>query len=348
MKNPLISKLAKFSLVAIFLVVLAGSVVRMTGSGMGCPDWPKCFGYYIPPTERAQIVFQEGHAYSKGNIIIYNEALWLAREDFVSGEHFDQQHWEKYTRHDYAEFNAAHTWTEYFNRLTGAFSGVPVLLLFLASLFYLKRDVWLCVLSFITLVLLGFEGWLGKVVVDGNLIPHQITLHMFGALAIVLVLISIIVRTADTVMFPAGRSRSLVITFGVAIAFSLVQIYMGTIVRENVDLLNREAGLLRPEWIENLPLIFKFHRSFSIAVLLINIYLIFRTVRLKVLGRWPGVLALILLVEVLSGIILTYLDFPAGFQPVHLMLGFFLFATQYYLMLVYLRNTDRRPIAAPV
>ena len=63
----------KISLILVYLVIAAGSIVRMTGSGMGCPDWPKCFGYWIPPTERAQLDWKPGHQYTKGQVIILNE-----------------------------------------------------------------------------------------------------------------------------------------------------------------------------------------------------------------------------------------------------------------------------------
>ena len=177
--------LARASFWLAFLVVLAGSVVRMTGSGMGCPDWPKCFGLLVPPTEASQVTWTPGAEYDEGRMLVKNDTLWVAQSAFVARD-FDVERargqWQPYLKHDYATFNAAHTWIEFINRCLGALAGIPALLLLLAAA--LSRDLRTTLLALLGVLALGFVAWLGKLVVDGNLIPHSITIHMLGALAI--------------------------------------------------------------------------------------------------------------------------------------------------------------------
>ncbi|MDG1055637.1 MAG: COX15/CtaA family protein, partial [Schleiferiaceae bacterium] len=128
-RNPLVRRLATISLVFIFLVILAGSVVRATGSGMGCPDWPQCFGYTIPPTDVETLTWRTGRSFEEGQMILLKDQFWVATADFTTGDAFAPENWTLFDRHDYNIFNPVHTWIEFINRLIGALSGLPVLAL---------------------------------------------------------------------------------------------------------------------------------------------------------------------------------------------------------------------------
>jgi cytochrome c oxidase assembly protein subunit 15 len=163
----------------------------MTGSGMGCPDWPKCFGLLIPPTSEEEIRWAPETEYSEGRMVIERDTLWIATEDHISqmGE-FGTQVWKPYESHSYATFNAFHTWIEYLNRLSGALAGIPILILFILAIKSRKRMP--IVLSTATLGSVLFVSWLGKLVVDGNLIPFSITIHAVSALAILAFLVMLL------------------------------------------------------------------------------------------------------------------------------------------------------------
>ncbi len=326
----LLRRLTRIELVLIYLVIIAGSVVRMTGSGMGCPDWPKCFGYLIPPTERSQIEWQPNKAYEAGQIVIVYENLRVAKADFSTKDFYEEANWSVYTKHDYALFNPYHTWIEYINRLFGALAGIPMFLLFVISVFHAKRKPFLMLLSAAGLFMLGFEAWLGKLVVDGNLIPGSITIHMMGALLIVAILLFLL-RLLNGEKHQITLPKKMKPWLLVALVLGLVQIVIGTQVREQIDHLN-EAGISRIGWIEQLDWEFYVHRSFSILVLFTNGMVFYFGKNVLTFKNPVWLLMLIVALEIVFGIILSYFDFPKFAQPVHLLLATIMFGVHVYLV----------------
>lgn len=327
--------LAKITLILIYLVIAAGAVVRMTGSGMGCPDWPKCFGYYIPPTEESELLWQANRTYKKGQVIIREESLWVAREDITTSAEYNPEHWEPYTRHDYAVFNPAHTWTEYINRLLGALAGLATLLLAAFSFRQKDKSRWIPILAILVVLGMGFQAWLGATVVYSVLAPVKITLHMLMALLLVAMMLIILYLTkpleaqAGTVANPKFRRL-----LWIALGLTLIQVLLGTQVRQTVDEQVREfgeSGLSR--WLDMPGWKFYLHRSFSILVLLVNVGLFYLNRRFTPGFAKMNWVMLLLGLEILSGMLMYYIGFPFASQPVHLFVASVLFAVQFYLLL---------------
>ncbi|WP_040279846.1 COX15/CtaA family protein [Psychroserpens damuponensis] len=325
-------KSAKVALVLVYLVIIAGAVVRMTGSGMGCPDWPKCFGYYIPPTDISELQFKPNHDYKKGIVIIKDEALLVASQDFSSSKTLNINNWEAYTKHDYAAFNPTHTWVEYINRLTGALSGIPILIFTIISFWLWRKNKWLTILSIATVFGMAFQAWLGKTVVDSNLAPFKITVHMVMAMVIVAMILYLIYasKTAHRQQIFDAKFRNVML---IAILLTLVQVVLGTQVRQHIDERVKDIGYIKSMWLDNPTLQFYVHRTFSVLVLVINAWLYFRSKKLN-LGYTKSMLVMVcILAEVITGIAMYYLDFPFLSQPLHLVIALVLFGIQFYIYL---------------
>lgn len=322
---------AKTALVLVYLVIIAGALVRMTGSGMGCPDWPKCFGYYIPPTEEKELLYTVGKEYSKGQVIIKNESLLVAKEDFVAPNNFENTKWEKYTKHDYAIFNPFHTWVEYLNRLVGALAGIACLITLFLSFSFWKENKKLALFNLLICFLMGFQAWLGKTVVDSVLNPYKITTHMLAAILIVAVQLYVIYAVQEKKSNKKSDTEFKWVLYA-ALVLTVIQIIFGTQVRESVDTIV-EAGLPKEIWIQNPKGGFLTHRSFSLLVVAANAFLFWRN-RSIALGfeKMNWILA-VLCMEIASGIAMYYFDFPFGSQTIHIVMATLLFGIQLYLVL---------------
>ena len=323
------------------MVIIAGAVVRMTGSGMGCPDWPKCFGYYIPPTEITELQFQADRDYKKNQVIIVDESLMTAKEDFTTGASYKPENWVKYTKHDYAIFNPWHTWIEYINRLLGALAGLAILIMAFLSLKYWRENKKISLLSWVSVFLMGFQGWLGATVVFSVLSPVKITIHMVMALVIVALILYLlqISKAQSQTKIGLKSFRNLCLY---AVIFTLIQIIMGTQVREFVDEQIKILGYdMASEWLSKPSVIFYIHRSFSILVLVLNLFIWWQNKKLRLgFNKVNWVLAIIGL-EIVTGIAMYNFDFPFLSQPLHLVIATLLFGVQFYILLEALRAPIR-------
>ena len=329
MKTPgAFYKLSLSTLVAVYILILVGGIVRSTGSGMGCPDWPKCFGNWVPPTDVAQLPADYKRVYAdyrhKKNVRFArylrmvgmgSTADQLLNDDSVLVE---------------ADFNPTKTWIEYFNRITGVIIGFLVFAVFVYSLKYWRSDRKLTVISFLSLLLVSFTGWIGSFVVSSNLTPWTITLHMFLALATVALLVFLVHASKAPKVEPQGSVTAFWWLLA-CIAVVLVQILLGTQVREAIDSVARFAG--REQWISAISADLVIHRSFSWIVLLLHVGLVFNLRKTQAFKGFQLGLILLILATILSGVGLAWFAVPAFLQPVHLLLATLCFGVQFMFLL---------------
>lgn len=332
-------RISTLTIIAVYFLILVGGIVRSTGSGMGCPDWPKCFGSVVPPTSVDQLPKNYQEIYLKQRIA-KNERFVATLENLGFKKAANKIATDKSILIE-EEFNATKTWIEYLNRLLGVVIGLLILLTLWKSIRLWRIDKWIPFYSFVSLVLVLFTGWIGSIVVSTNLLTWMITFHMLLALALVKVLLYVRHRSERLqgkggvhMVVPAKVQWVLM----VGTILMVFQVVLGTQVREQIDQISSSLGdMLREEWVSRVGLNFIVHRSFSFVLLGVHIlyfYWAFRyTVRNSKVNLWTQLLMVVLLLEIGSGVGMAYFGIPAFLQPIHLLLGSLLLGIQFTLIL---------------
>lgn len=294
-----------WTLGATFFLIFVGGLVRAAGAGLGCPDWPRCFGLWIPP---------------------------LSPDDLPAP-------------YDPEAFNAFKTWLEYVNRLVGVTVGLFILATFVRARRYVRTDPSVFRGALTSLLLVVFQGWLGGKVVQSELAGWMITIHMLIALLILNVLLFTLYRSMRArvrIQLNAAQQRRLTLILSTLIAVTLLQVALGTQVRE--ALAHVPSDLPRAEWLESVGARDIVHRSLSWLVLgsALWFYSAVRAMdRLHPLRRLAALNNSVVLMQIVLGAGLAYGGLPPALQIFHLVFAALMTSVQ-FLAFLFVRHASVR------
>jgi cytochrome c oxidase assembly protein subunit 15 len=304
-------KLALWTTAVTYLLILVGGLVRASGAGLGCPDWPRCFGSWIPPRSVA---------------------------DLPPG--FDP-----------AQFNPTLMWTEYLNRLLGVAVGFTILATVALAWRHHRRDPHILWPAVAALVLTGFEGWLGGRVVAHELAAWIVTVHLVVALVIVSLLLYATVhafyrglRAADdgrAAGQPVVSRTPYIVSVAALMALTLLQVGLGTQVRGGVDAA-LDAGIARPRALGTVGSVDTWHRDAALAVgSLAMVSLLVAWKRHggdRVLVLWTEAVVALAALQIVLGLVMAYVVLAPAAQVLHLTLASLLLGAQTVALLVRVKS----------
>ena len=277
MKKQLFFQSAVISTILSYLLIFVGGLVRVSGSGMGCPDWPRCFGRWIPPTNVDQIP-----------------------------SHIDP-----------TSFNIVLAWIEYGNRSLGVIVGFSIIILNVIAIYYFRKELKLLVSAILSLILVGANGGLGALVVSSVLDPFLVSLHMILALILVSVLSYACIESYKGMHLEKFKDMEInrtlsnsLIVFWILI---VIEILLGTGIRTNLELVSIENPLLSKGELLNTLDSYKYLHSvlgFSLLFLSIYIYLKLRYNKLYI-AQFLGAFTLgMIIVQIFLGEMMIFFELP--------------------------------------
>ncbi len=344
MRNRLtrFQKLVVATWASVVLLIFVGAIVRATGAGLGCPDWPTCWGCLIPPTSVDQVDFErlDLDRFRK------KAARFGIRPEDISEETLREQ------------FNPVHVWTEYFNRLTSLPVGLLSLLTAVVAGVLARRGEipwWVWIASLLALAIVLANAWLGRMVVLSGLQPGIITLHMALAILLLGVLVYVGWRGTDepSSLPLAGPALPRIRLLGLALlVLTIFEGLVGSQVREMTDDLAKiHTDAPRHTWTSELEQSWMYlvHRSFS-WVILATALAFYGTARRapRFSARWleKAIFGLVL-AQMILGFVLSHVGILAIAQVLHIGLSSLLVSALFLWNLMAFGN-PRAPFPLPL
>ena len=269
-----------------YLLIFIGGLVRVAGAGLGCPDWPKCFGRWIPPTDISQLP-----------------------PDM-----------------DPSLFNFTLAWIEYFNRLTGVLVGLLILVMAVWAVlkFRSEKRIWLP--SVISAFLVAVQGWQGSQVVSSGLKPFIITIHLGLAFIIVsLVLYVFLQVNLKSGILHVVESPN-IIKYGMLVLylFTIFQVVVGTQIRSHIETVLKSSPLLSTKEVLGLAQsITLVHILLGFLLILVLVYFYFKYkdeyfTKYVFIKNIFGFTIVLFVLQLLVGFILIWVGLPALGRVIHL------------------------------
>lgn len=319
-------KIALACILSLILLIFVGAIVRVTGSGMGCPDWPMCWGKLIPPTSVEQV----------------DVATLVEKKAFVREYQHINGPDAKLSQEALKEmFNPTHTWIEYVNRLTSMPIGFSSLALFVYAFFkYRKSNKRLYWFSFFAFFLVLLNAVIGAIVVKTSLDTGVITTHMALAMLLLCVLVYVYWKGAERQReFSYVKSPVILRKLGWLLFWLIIfEGVMGSQVREMTDTFMKEYGQKsRPTWTAQLEetWMYVIHRSFSWVVLAASIgyFILAKKCKTGGLSWLEWTVVGIVFAQMVLGLVLSKVGVLAVVQVLHIGLSSILVAVLYYWLL---------------
>ena len=327
-------RLATAALVSVLILMFVGAIVRVTGAGMGCPDWPTCWGCLIPPTKVEQVDFAKLPIEK-----FQRKAERMGRDPATITE-------ESLRR----EFNPRHVWTEFGNRLTSLPVGFFSLATFIAAFWQREKRPLVFWMAFISFAVVLINAWMGARVVYSGLKPGVLTTHLALAMFLLGTLAYCAWRGTDTPwrirMNPAPLAQ-LRLAVTLLLAVIVFEGIIGAQVREMTDELSKmHIDAPRVTWISELEESWKYlaHRSFSWAVLAITVWAWVLTKRHRIGGAGPverTVLGMVL-AQMVLGLVMSQIHIYSWVQVLHVGLAAILLTFVWLWCFALSREPDQR------